>query len=132
MLDSLAIVVDDNPLIVETIAACLSCEGFCVKGFTFGWAAVSWYAENYKEVVLVVLDINMPEMDGFECFDQMRKFNSEQVIAFCSAEPRAEIEPHIKALGEVPYFQKPACLGELAIWARTEAGFPLPNDLRLA
>jgi two-component system response regulator AlgR len=132
MSDYLAIVVDDNPLIVEILSECLNYEGFCVKGFTVGGAAVRWYAENHKGVVFVVLDINMPVMDGFECFDQMRKINSQQAIAFCSAEPRAVVEPRINALGPFPYFQKPACLKELALWARAQAGCAIPKNLRLA
>ncbi len=55
---------------------------------------------------LVLLDIQMPEMDGFEVYEQIRK-KSEVPIVFLTGEKSIETIERANALGAVDYIVKP-------------------------
>lgn len=67
-------VVDDEPDIVELITYNLEREGYKALGFTQGGAALEKAAQLQPD--LIILDVMMPDADGFELcksFGQLRK-----------------------------------------------------------
>lgn len=57
-------VVDDDPVILETIHLNLTKRGYETVAFTNGNDALNNIAENHPD--LIILDVIMPEMDGWE------------------------------------------------------------------
>ncbi len=76
------LVVDDDPHIREVISFALEKANMKVTLANDGKQALNSF--NKAPVDLIVLDINMPEMDGLECCREIRK-NSEVPILFLSS-----------------------------------------------
>ena len=76
------LVVDDDPHILEVISFALEKANMSVTLANDGAQALLRFAQS--PVDLIVLDINMPEMDGLECCREIRK-TSEVPILFLSS-----------------------------------------------
>ncbi len=64
------LVVDDEPNLLRAVAACLKSEGYQVKTARSGREALMQLAEAVPD--LVVSDIRMPGMDGYQLARQLR------------------------------------------------------------
>jgi CheY-like chemotaxis protein/two-component sensor histidine kinase len=74
--------VDDEPLIVETARAALESGGYRVASAGGGAEAVAYYQHNYASVDAVLLDVMMPGLDGFATKDDLRAINPKvRIIA---------------------------------------------------
>jgi two-component system, OmpR family, response regulator len=76
------LIVDDDPHIRDVITYALEAAGFACITAQDGAEAVSRTEDGDPDIV--VLDINMPEMDGFEVCKELRK-RSEVPILFLSS-----------------------------------------------
>jgi len=76
------LVVDDDPHILEVVSFALDKANMSVQTANDGVQALAGFTEQKSD--LIVLDINMPEMDGLECCREIRK-NSEVPILFLSS-----------------------------------------------
>jgi two-component system alkaline phosphatase synthesis response regulator PhoP len=83
--DITILIVDDEPDILEILSYNLTNEGYHVETANNGAKAVKM-AKKIKPQ-LVILDVMMPEMDGIEACEQLRKVKSldDTVIAFLTA-----------------------------------------------
>lgn len=116
------LVVDDEPRMVEFITMNLELEGFHVVGAANGHEALEKAARDMPD--LVILDIMMPYMDGFETLERLRETSQVPVI-FLTA--KGEEADRIKGLdlGADDYIAKPFSTKELisrirAVLRRTE------------
>ncbi len=64
------LVVDDHQETLYAVVRILIYEGYEAKGVASGGEALAFLRQN--PVSLVILDFNMPDMDGFEVFHSMR------------------------------------------------------------
>lgn len=64
------LLVDDNPVNVELLGEILSQNGYSVSSSLNGFEALEMARSSKPD--LVILDIAMPAIDGFEVFDIMR------------------------------------------------------------
>jgi CheY-like chemotaxis protein len=65
------LVADDDPHVLMLFTSLLTDGGYAVTGVTSGKAAVKVLRE--QSVDLLVLDLNMPRIDGFDILKQFRK-----------------------------------------------------------
>ena len=72
------LVVDDEPRIVEVVSMNLELEGYRVFGAANGYEALKKLAQELPD--LVILDLMMPEMDGFETLREIRQVSTIPVI----------------------------------------------------
>jgi len=72
------LVVDDEPKIVELVRGFLKQEGFVVVGAHDGKQALERYER--ERPALVVLDLMLPELDGFEVAREIRKRGKTPII----------------------------------------------------
>ena len=79
------LLVDDEPDILEIVGYNLNNEGYQVLTAENGKQAVKMAAKHQPQ--LIILDVMMPEMDGIEACEQIRKNPalSETIIAFLTA-----------------------------------------------
>ena len=101
------LVVDDDPMVLEIVTTRLSLAGCTVYGARDGLAAI----ERIREVrpVAMVLDINMPRLDGFGVLKHMRITGSTRSIAtlVLTARNRPEDVKLAISLGARDYLAKP-------------------------
>ena len=70
------LVVDDEPKNIQLLGGLLKEKGYDVEYATSGQGAIDWiYSNNFD---LILLDIMMPEMDGY---DVCRKIKSDKTIS---------------------------------------------------
>ncbi len=105
------LIVDDESDITFTIKSILEYNGFNVDSFTDSISALDNYQINFYD--LVILDIKMPKMDGFQLYTKIREKDPEVKICFLTAsemfyekfrKTRSELG---KTIGEDYFIQKP-------------------------
>lgn len=105
------LIVEDETELQATIAEGLRLDGYAVDTCDNGADACELcFVEIYD---LVILDLNLPQMDGFEVLRQIRTFNSELKILILSA--RNSVNDKVEGLdsGANDYLTKPFDFVEL-------------------
>jgi len=99
------LVVDDDPTICYIMEKTLTPEGYEVKSGGSGREALECLAENTFDLVL--LDIGLPDMDGFETMSHIHRDSPETIVIMITGD--ATIESAVKALksGAYNYLTKP-------------------------
>ena len=75
--------IDDEPDVTYTLEKVLEDNGFKVEAFTDPILALNYYTVDFYD--LVVLDIKMPKMDGFELYNKIREKDPKVKICFLTA-----------------------------------------------
>lgn len=105
------LVVDDEPIVRKFITGLLSGEGYDVE--LAGDGAEALMSIGAKTFDVILLDINMPNLDGLQLMDIMRKKNIQTPVIILSGDDKEEVEAKSKALGAKAYQQKPVKGGPL-------------------
>ena len=74
------LLIDDEPDITFTVKDILEDNGFQVDSFNDPILALNYYKVNFYD--LVILDIKMPTMDGFELYLKIREKDPKVKICF--------------------------------------------------
>ena len=77
------LLVDDEPDITFTIKSMLNDNGFQIYTFNDPITPLKLYRSNFYD--LVILDIKMPKMDGFELYIKIREKDPKVKICFLTA-----------------------------------------------
>ena len=77
------LVVDDEPDIATSMQAGLRRRGFQVDSFTSPADALAHYSPGAYQ--LLIVDVRMPTMDGFELFREIRKVDPDVRVRFLTA-----------------------------------------------
>ncbi|MEU8267237.1 response regulator transcription factor [Sphaerisporangium sp. NPDC049002] len=128
------LVVDDEPNIRELLSATLRYAGFDVLTAADGREAVQ-VAERVRPD-LVVLDVMLPDMDGFTVANRLRSAGRRTPVLFLTARDETEHKLTGLGLGD-DYVTKPFSLEEVlarirAVLRRTRADLNLPSRLQVA
>jgi len=105
----LVLIVDDHRQVLKFIEINLKLHGFGVITTTSGEEALAIIEAKKPDIML--LDIIMPDMDGFEVLRKLRSFSQLPVIAFSTS--IASYDEAIK-LGANTFISKPFNVNELA------------------
>ena len=100
-------VVDDDISNLKIAGSILSRNGMRVTAFRSGDALLNALKENHPDLIL--LDIMMPGMDGFETLSELKKQDSgaEIPVIFLTADEEAETETKGLRLGAMDFIKKP-------------------------
>jgi two-component system OmpR family response regulator len=111
------LVIEDEPQLAGHITRALTRHGHCVSAQHDG--AGGLHAANVSVHDLIVLDLNLPTLDGLSILSQLRHNKSTARVLILTA--RGEIEDRVKGLraGGDDYLTKPFSMDELI--ARIEA-----------
>lgn len=128
------LVVDDEENLRSMLCAALKHNGFEITAAANGRDALAEIAETKPD--LVVLDVMMPDLDGFEVCRRLRTANDHTPVLFLTARDSTEDKVRGLTLGGDDYLEKPFSLDELvaratAILRRTGAASPSTDVLEL-
>ncbi|WP_091078660.1 response regulator transcription factor [Micromonospora nigra] len=129
------LVVEDDPNILELLSASLRFAGFDVATATSGSAAL--HAAKDHRPDLVVLDVMLPDLDGFEVIRMLREGGTRTPVVFLTARDATDDKIRGLTLGGDDYVTKPFSLEELtarirAVLRRTSTGEQAPARLTFA
>ncbi|RIV35960.1 response regulator transcription factor [Micromonospora radicis] len=129
------LVVEDDPNILELLSASLRFAGFDVATATSGSAALNAARDHRPD--LVVLDVMLPDLDGFEVIRMMREGGTRTPVVFLTARDATDDKIRGLTLGGDDYVTKPFSLEELtarirAVLRRTSTGEQAPARLTFA
>ncbi len=121
------LVVDDEPNIIELLCAALRFAGFTVGSAMTGASALRAAQENQPDLML--LDVMLPDMDGFEVVRRLRAGGDAPPVLFLTAREGTEDKVRGLTLGGDDYITKPFSLEEViariyAVLRRTTGASP--------
>jgi DNA-binding response OmpR family regulator len=77
------LVVDDEPDLTQVSRLALEYHGFKVNSFNDPQEALEKFKPGLYD--LVILDIKMPKMDGFELYHEIKKIDNDANVCFLTA-----------------------------------------------
>jgi signal transduction histidine kinase/CheY-like chemotaxis protein len=105
--------VEDEQELREVAQIHLAAEGYRVTVMSDGEKAVSYYETHGATVDLILMDLNMPRLDGHQTFAAIRQVNpNARVIALSGYSASTHWEP-LRADGFLDFIQKPVQQDEL-------------------
>jgi response regulator RpfG family c-di-GMP phosphodiesterase len=108
------LLVDDEQDIVNSVKRWLQADGFKVYGFTNPLQALEYFQNNSGDIDLVLSDIRMQKMNGYELVKRIKAIRPETRVVFMTAlefnEDMSKIVPPIEIDG---FMLKPGSLENL-------------------
>jgi two-component system, OmpR family, response regulator len=126
------LVVDDEPNIVDVVSMALRFQGFSVESAGTGAEAVSAVASFRPD--LIVLDVMLPDMEGFDVAQRLGAQRARVPIIFLTARDATDDKIRGLTLGGDDYVTKPFSLEELVARIRSilrRSGLAEPESSRL-
>lgn len=123
-------VIDDSATVRKIIETCLSREGFQVVGFPDGVEAMKWLTQPQSRIPdLIILDINLPKMDGYEVARRLKskpQFNNTIIIMLSR---RDGVIDRLKGrlAGAKDYLTKPFKTQDVISVIESYLGVPAPH-----
>ncbi|MBL7156739.1 MAG: diguanylate cyclase [Candidatus Omnitrophica bacterium] len=107
------LVCDDDSSILEVLKTILLSEGYEVVAAKNGMEAIEIFKKESPN--LIILDVSMPGMTGFEVLDKIRTYFGERYIPVIFLTASIKIDDKLRALhgGAVDYLVKPVSPDEL-------------------
>jgi DNA-binding response OmpR family regulator len=107
------IIVEDNKVLASSVSTVLLQEGYTTTLFDNGSKACMWLADNSTSYDLVILDVLLPDMNGFEICRAMREAHIAVPILMLTS--KGALEDIVQGLkgGADDYLKKPFVFDEL-------------------
>jgi FixJ family two-component response regulator len=98
-------IVDDDESIRDSARALLESYDLVVEDFASARAFLEGFAEGRKGCLL--LDVNMPEMDGLELLELLRDRKIEIPVIIVTAQNESGLQERAKRAGAFAFLEKP-------------------------
>lgn len=95
-------IVDDDPRPLESLAELLESAGYATRCFL---SAESLLLDGFSGVKLLITDIGMPDLDGFELRDLISRVRPDLPVFLITG--RHELADRAQAIGRATLFRKP-------------------------
>jgi CheY-like chemotaxis protein len=107
------LIVDDDRAIRIILGTGLESEGLTTWLADSGLDALTIYRENRRDVALVLMDVNMPGLDGPRTLIALRKMDPAVRCCFMTGGLVSYTEEYLRRLGAEQVFHKPFVLTDL-------------------
>jgi DNA-binding NtrC family response regulator len=111
--EGLALVIDDDQGVREAATRLLEFFGFRVLQAVDGRHGSEVFRQHAAEVVVVILDMTMPEMNGEETFREIRRVRADVPVILSSGYNEIEATRRFTSKGLAGFLQKPFTPKEL-------------------
>jgi CheY-like chemotaxis protein len=120
------LIVDDEPDTLRILALAIQVLGHQAEVVRGGLLALESIAASLPDAVL--LDVMMPDMDGFETLRRIRDSvaSRELPVVFVTASAEADLEARAASAGAQGVLRKPVDLGNLQRWIER---FAVPHSI---
>lgn len=108
------LVADDMGLILTMLKVALEARGFDVWLAMDGDDAIDQYKRDSAEIDLVLLDVQMPGLDGPRTLNALRRLDPDILACFMTGDAGSYTRSDLMACGAVCVFDKPFVAAELA------------------
>ncbi len=108
-----ALIADDEAAIRDITAALLKRFGFRVITASDGFETVDLYTEHAGDITLLLMDLNMPRLNGVEATLRIRHINPQVPVLFMSGYPREQVMERFGQHPHTDFIHKPFQSGEL-------------------
>jgi PAS domain S-box-containing protein len=108
------LLVDDNPTVLEIGEEMLQLLGYAVLTAGSGGEALNLYQHHRERIDLVVLDMIMPELSGFDTYAALKKLNPDVDVLLSSGYSIDSKASEMLELGCNGFLQKPFAVQELS------------------
>ncbi len=105
------LVVDDEKAVTDTLGIFLELEGHEVFCSQSGRDAIQRFSEIKPDIVL--LDLNMPEMNGFEVSGELKKLSANTTLIALTGDSREGVWERAEAAGFDHQVMKPCSPDEI-------------------
>lgn len=118
--DAHVLIVDDEVLNLQSVAAILKTRGYSITAVANGPAALEEIHKN-KDISLVILDVMMPEMSGYEVCRRIRTFKSHYDLPVLMLTAKTRTGDIVRGFesGANDYLPKPVEVEELLARVKT-------------
>nr|MBN1228757.1 response regulator [Anaerolineae bacterium] len=112
------LIIEDDIELAEMLCMYFERQGYAAVSYAWGEQGLKFAIKHLPD--LVILDVHLPDMDGFEVCRQLRKRHNTQNIPVIFLTERRERESrmHGLGLGVVDYLTKPFDIEELRLRVR--------------
>ena len=111
--DLAVLVVDDEPIIRQIAKVAIERSGHKVHLAGSGAEAIQLFADEANRIGVVLLDLRMPEMDGYEVLQRLQAIRPDIKVIVSSGLPPAEVESQLRDSPVSGILQKPYKMMEL-------------------
>lgn len=107
------LVVDDEALVRKVIVRSLERMGYEAIDVSDGHTAIEVAREQGEEVSCILLDLTMPDLDGFETFRRLKALNAQLPIIIMSGYGREEVAQRLAPDVADGYLAKPFMIADV-------------------
>ncbi len=125
--DERILLVEDEPDVREVAAAMLARNGYDVVPVPDGAAALEVWRTAIEPFALVLTDIVMPGISGWELGEQIKALSPDQRVLFMSGYSDEVLADHGVVESSIPLLQKPFTSADLARAVRRSLDGPAKN-----
>lgn len=101
------LLVDDDEIVLEIGAKMLQALGYCTLEARNGLEAVDLFRRHSNEVKLVIMDMQMPIMDGESACYALKKINPEVMVILASGISESSLVQSLLDQGFDGFIRKP-------------------------
>lgn len=106
------LVVDDEETLLQALSFMLVRHGFTVIKARDGAEAVEEFVRNSESISLVLLDLGLPRMSGWEAFLKIKEHSPRVNAVIMSGHLESNLKTEILRAGAKGYLQKPFAMNE--------------------
>ncbi|MGB7568472.1 MAG: response regulator, partial [Chitinivibrionales bacterium] len=108
------LVVDDEAVYGDILREIFGELGYTVHCCMNGAEAVAFYRERFSAIQVVILDMNMPKMNGLDCFRRLKEINANVKVIVSTGYGENKDRATMQSEGVRAFVQKPYRTAELA------------------
>lgn len=101
------LIVEDEDVLLELLKGMLEANGFKVLTAMDGVEAVRMYKQNMTDICVVLTDMGLPALGGWEVLEQILKHNARAKVICASGFLEDSIRDEMIEAGAVEFIQKP-------------------------